>query len=156
MQSLITRKFLPDATHTARPFRRRYAGRCLLGMAGIMTLVNAAYSQGIAADEATLRPSYQPCVEASQGVTLALNDCIGIEYAFQDKRLNAAYRQVRESLPKAERVRLRDEERTWIAQRDKACAPQTDGGTAGLLDANQCQLDRTAARAAALEARMGH
>lgn len=156
MQSLITRKFLPDATHPTRSFCRRYASRCLLGIAGILTIVNAAYSQDVSADEATLRPSYQACIEASQGVTLALNDCIGIEYAFQDKRLNAAYRQVRESLPKAERVRLRDEERTWIAQRDKACAPETDGGTASLLDANQCQLDRTAARAAALEARMGH
>lgn len=156
MQSRPPRKHSSDATHAAPSCPRHYVTRCLVGIAGALTTVSSAHGQGAATNGATLRPSYQSCVEASQGVTLALNNCIGVEHAFQDKRLNTAYQQLRKSLPKAERLRLRDEERAWIAKRDKACAPEADGGTASLLDANQCQLDETAARAEALEARSGH
>lgn len=156
MQSRPPRNFSSDATNAASSFGRHCAIRWVARIAGALAIVNAAHSQDAAANAPTLRPSFHICVEASQGVTLAVNNCIGVEHAFQDKRLNAAYQQLRKSLPKAERVRLRDEERAWIAHRDKACAPQPDSGTASLVDANQCQLDETAARAAALEARMGH
>ena len=155
MQPRTIRKVLSDSTQADPSFRRRYASRCFVGIACIVTMVSVAHSQDAATNEATLRPSFQTCVEASRGVTLALNNCIGIEHAFQDKRLNAAYQQLRKSLPTAERLRLRDEERTWIAKRDKTCGPEADGGTASLLDANNCQLDATAARAAALEERIG-
>ena len=66
-----------------------------------------------------LRPSYDKCLEASQGVTLALNNCIGSEYDFQDKRLNTAYKALRQSMTETQRVALRDQERAWIADRDK-------------------------------------
>src|SRR6187402_120154 len=99
-----------------------------------------------------LRPSYDKCLKASQGVTLAVNNCIGSEYDFQDKRLNTAYKALRQSMVETQRVALRDQERAWIADRDKACAPPTDGGTADMLGANECRLDRTAERAAELEA----
>jgi len=156
MQSRIPRKFLADAACVTSSFGWRYASLCAVCITGVLVIVNAADGQDAAANAATLRPSFQACVEASKGVTLALNNCISAEHAFQDKRLNVAYQQLRKSLPKAERVTLRDEERAWIAKRDKVCAPEADGGTASLLDANQCQLDETASRAAALEARMGH
>lgn len=156
MQSRIPRKFLSDVPHTASSFGRHYASRCVLCIAGTLAIVNAAHGQDAVANALHLRPSFQTCVEASRGVTLALNNCIGVEHAFQDKRLNAAYQRLRKSLSTKERVKLRDEERAWIAQRDKVCAPEADGGTASLLDANQCQLDETASRAAMLEARMGH
>lgn len=156
MQSRIPRKFLSDATRATSTVGSRYASLCALCFTGVLAVVNVADGQDAAANAPTLRPSFQACVEASKGVTLALNNCISAEHAFQDKRLNAAYQQLRKSLPNAERVTLRDEERAWIAKRDKVCAPGADGGTASLLDANQCQLDETASRAAALEARMGH
>lgn len=156
MQSGIPHKRSSDMTHSATPFGRRRAIHCFLGVAGALTIAGSARCHDAAIDGAALRPSYETCVQATHGVTLALNDCIGAEHAFQDKRLNAAYQQLRRSLSKSERVRLRDEERAWIAQRDKTCAPEADGGTASLLDANQCQLDETAARAAQLEARLGH
>jgi uncharacterized protein YecT (DUF1311 family) len=89
------------------------------------------------------------------GVTLAINDCIREEHAFQDKRLNTAYQRLRKELPKCERMALRDDERSWIAQRDRTCAMDDSGGTATLLDASQCQLDETAACAAVLESRVG-
>lgn len=156
MQSRIPRKFLSDAARANSSFGWRYASLCAVCITGVLAIVNAAHGQDAASNASPLRPSFQTCVEASRGVTLALNNCIGVEHAFQDKRLNAAYQRLRRSLPTAERVKLRDEERAWIAQRDKDCSPEADGGTASLLDANQCQLDETAARAAALEARMGH
>lgn len=156
MQPRIPRKFLSDATRAISSFGWRYASLCAVCITGVLAIVAAANGQGAAANAPILRPSFQTCVEASKGVTLSLNNCIGAEHAFQDRRLNVAYQQLRKSLPKAERARLRDEERAWIAKRNKVCAPEADGGTASLLDANQCQLDKTASRAAVLEARMGH
>ncbi len=155
MQPRTSRKLLFNSAPTVPPRTRRSGSRWFAGIAGILVAVSGAHSQNATAKEATLRPSYYACVKTSSGVTLALNDCIGTEHAFQDKRLNAAYQQLRKSLPRAERVGLRDEERAWIIHRDKACEPEPNEGTASLLDANQCQLDETAARAAALEARLG-
>lgn len=109
-------------------------------------------------DSASAKPfrgSYYACVKASGGVTAALNDCIGTEHEYQDKRLNSAYQQLRKSMTEPQRLSLRDEERGWIASRDKACAADTDGGTGDLLDSNQCALRETAERAIALEARIG-
>jgi uncharacterized protein YecT (DUF1311 family) len=134
------------------PLLGRFATRWLAGIV-IAVMVCTTHGQGANPTKPPLRPSYQACVSASQGVTAALNDCIGAELAFQDKRLNVAYRQLRISLPKDDRLALRSEERAWIERRDKRCAPDPDGGTAALLDANQCRLDETAARAAVLEER---
>lgn len=102
------------------------------------------------------RPSFDKCVDGSEGVTLTLNNCIGAEYDFQDKRLNHAYQRLRKSLSGSAKTALRDKERAWIASRDKSCAPDPDGGTSAMLDANQCQLNKTAARAAELEKRATH
>lgn len=154
MQPSAPRKFLLNSTYAAPSLWRGWANRWLAGMAGMVVVVCTAHGQDATPTESLLRPSYHACVQASQGVTLALNDCIGVERAFQDTRLNAAYQQLRTSLPEANRIALRDEERAWIAHRDKSCAPVPEGSTASLLDAHQCQLDATAARAAALEERI--
>lgn len=154
MQPIPPRKFLLNSTYAAPSLWRGWANHWLAGMAGVVAVVCTAHGQDATPRESLLRPSYHACVQASRGVTLALNDCIGVEHAFQDKRLNAAYQQLRTSLPEANRIALRDEERAWIAHRDKSCAPDPEGGTASLLDASQCQLDATAARAAALEERI--
>jgi uncharacterized protein YecT (DUF1311 family) len=111
-----------------------------------------AHGQDDTASKKPLRATYYACVKASRGVTLALNNCIGAEHDCQDKRLNTAYQRLRASMSAEQRTTFRDEERAWIAQRDKACTSDGSSGTAGLLDSNQCQLDQTAARAAVLEA----
>jgi uncharacterized protein YecT (DUF1311 family) len=120
---------------------------------GLWLTAVAAHAQGVPAGETPLQPAYYTCVKAARGVTIALNDCIGNEYGFQDMRLNAAYQRLRKRLSPDKQVALRDEERAWIAERDKACAPDDGGGTVSLLDRNQCQLDQTAARASVLEER---
>lgn len=136
-------------------------------MSAVLMRVSLALALGVAvspvwahpadADKAPpLRPSYDQCLEASQGVTLAMNNCIGLEYDFQDKRLNTAYKALRQSMPEAQRIALRDQERAWIVDRDKACAPPSDGGTADMLGANECRLNHTAVRAAELEVQLKH
>jgi uncharacterized protein YecT (DUF1311 family) len=135
-------------------FRRMI--RWTMGAWMAVMAVSAAHGQdNAAAAETPLRPAYDVCVKASRGVTLALNNCIGTEYDFQNKQLNAAYQRLRASLSDSQRIALRDEERAWIAQRDKTCAPDGSGDTASMLDTNQCRLDQTAARAAVLDARTG-
>lgn len=129
--------------------------RWVAAIAGIVIPICAAQSQELNTHEPTFRPSYGACVKAAAGVTLALNNCIGAEHAFQDKRLNTVYHRLRKTLPASVRIKLRDQERAWIAQRDKTCKADHNGGTASLLDANQCQLDETATRAAVLEGRLG-
>lgn len=128
--------------------------RWIVGTGLFLMAFTAARGQDASAADTPLQPSYYTCVKAARGVTLALNDCIGNEHDYQDKRLNAAYQRLRKRLGPDQRTALRDEERAWIAQRDKTCAPDEGGGTASLLDTNQCQLDQTAARAAVLEGRI--
>lgn len=119
-----------------------------------MTTAVATFGQEPAKSaDKPLRPTYYACVKAARGVTLPLNNCIGTEHDYQDKRLNAAYQKLRASLSPEQRTTLRDEERRWMAERDKACAPDPDGGTANMLDSNQCVLNQTVARAMILEGR---
>jgi len=136
-----------------RDIRRMIRWTAGLGM--MVLAMSTAHGQDDTASKRPLRPTFYTCVKASRGVTLALNNCIGTEHDFQDKRLNEAYQRLRSSLSAEQRTALRDEERAWIGQRDKTCAPDGSGGTASLLDSNQCQLDQAAARAAVLEARVG-
>lgn len=127
-------------------------------IAAALASVNAGASAGQEAKhaEASLRPTYYACLKASGGVTVNLNNCIGTEFDFQDKRLNTAYKALRQSLPAAEQIALRDQERAWMAERDRECAPRANGGTADMLGSNECRLDYTALRADELERRQQH
>lgn len=107
--------------------------------------------------DVVLRPSFQACVDAAGGVTPATQDCISEEYAYHDARLNAAYRRLMASLSKDRATALRNEERTWLAERDNRCHWDADTeGQAQRLEANYCLMERTAQRAEELEAMPGH
>lgn len=101
-----------------------------------------------------LRPGFDICMDASDGVTVKMNSCLAKEFDYQDKRLNTAYQALRKSLSDKDRLALRDEERTWIKTRDAKCAPDKDGGTAALLVSGDCALTQTAERATELENRL--
>lgn len=133
---------------------RSVSGKAVLALVALAASIHCAIAETPAEGAKPFRPAYYACVKASGGVTVALNDCIGNEHAYQDKRLNTAYQSLRKTLPDTQRTSLRDEERSWIATRDKTCAPDQDGGTGAMLDSNQCDLKETALRAAALEARL--
>lgn len=108
--------------------------------------------EGATSDDALYRPSYHACAEKAD-TTVAINSCIGEEYTFQDKLLNDRYKALSKRLDDSHRQALRDEERTWIVSRDKACKPDPNGGTAELINAGSCQLAWTAKRARELASR---
>jgi uncharacterized protein YecT (DUF1311 family) len=114
----------------------------------------AAASAATSPQKESLRASYQRCIDASGGVTSSINDCIGAEADYQDKRLNSVYRSLLSKLDDKGKQKLRSDERNWIAYRDSHCAADKDSGTAGMLDSNACLLEETAKQANILEGRL--
>ncbi|WP_231104371.1 lysozyme inhibitor LprI family protein [Xanthomonas graminis] len=104
-------------------------------------------------ENVVLRPSYDACISAAAGVTPTMQDCIDTEYEYQDGRLNTVYKALMAKLGDAEKNALREQQRTWIAQRDEKCFYDPDSGQAGRVDAAECRLDMTAKRAGELAAR---
>ncbi|MEI2455529.1 lysozyme inhibitor LprI family protein [Lysobacter firmicutimachus] len=99
------------------------------------------------------RESYSKCAEATNGVTFEIQACIEQEFEYQDGRLNAAYKRLQALLPTADMSVLRDAQRKWIAEKDKACAWDAETeGQAQRIEANSCALKMTAERAVELEA----
>lgn len=143
----------PLVAHLTDHDMNAFIPRLCIGMAFITGSFQVAASPSEPSDEPPVRPSYDQCLHQAQGVTVSINNCIGDEFDFQDKRLNIAYKGLRDSMDDSQKRALRNDERAWIAERDKACAPPKDGGTADMLAANECQLDRTARRAQELEAK---
>ncbi|MGY0506059.1 lysozyme inhibitor LprI family protein [Luteimonas sp. e5] len=105
-------------------------------------------------EQVMLRDSYRRCVDSTDGVTPAIQDCIAKEHEFQDGRLNEVYRKLLSQLDSPGMQKLRQEQRQWLAERDMECDPGEDPGQGQLIDANSCVLNRTAERANELEARL--
>lgn len=101
----------------------------------------------------TLRPSYKRCVDATGGVTPAIQDCMADEYRYQDDRLNRVYQSLLAKRSKQEQEALRAEQRTWLSVRDRQCPVDPGGGQGQRLDTNSCLLKATAERASELEAK---
>jgi len=114
----------------------------------------ATHAAGPVPKPEALRASYQRCLSDSGGVTPAMQDCLDAEYAYQDRRLNQVYRRLIQRLSKPDAARLRERQRAWIGQRDRACDPGARPGQGQLLDADSCRLRRTAERAAQLQAQL--
>ncbi|QWT22473.1 DUF1311 domain-containing protein [Bacillus sp. NP157] len=70
-------------------------------------------------------------------------------YDAQDRRLNAVYRMLSQSLDDTGRKALREEERKWITGRDASCRI-----TAGTVVKNTCTTTQTSFRADELEKRL--
>jgi len=93
------------------------------------------------------------CMEKAGGVTVDMVACITAEYERQDKRLNEAYAAARERVGTARDAALRDVQRAWLHFRDLNCdfRNDPDGGTLARVEANDCMLAMTAARADELD-----
>ncbi|PPU68064.1 DUF1311 domain-containing protein [Xanthomonas pisi] len=76
-----------------------------------------------------------------------MQDCIATEHEYQDAKLNKVYKALIKRLGDEEKIKLRDQQRQWIADRDEKCFYDPDSGQAGLVDAAQCRLEMTAHRA---------
>lgn len=130
-------------------------------MAALVMAFGGAFAAPAHADDTSassadkhLRPGFDTCMDASDGVTVKMNSCLAKEFDYQDKRLNKAYQALRKPMSDKDRLALRDEERAWIKARDTKCAPDKDGGTAALLVSGDCALTQTAERATELEGRL--
>ena len=99
-------------------------------------------------------PDYNPCIEASGGVTSEMMSCTGAEIDRQDARLNQAYTMVMRALPPAKKVALRNSERAWVKARDARCyrdsASMRGGSGEGILYSG-CILEETIKRTVFLE-----
>ncbi|WP_051943885.1 MULTISPECIES: lysozyme inhibitor LprI family protein [Luteibacter] len=97
--------------------------------------------------ELRLRPSYQQCIDASMAATPLLLECSSNEFAFQDGRLNDAYKKLRASLNEQQRLKLRDEEREWLAGKKIQCSSGEEPGQGDLIVSATCEVVETAKRA---------
>ncbi|MGN6480962.1 lysozyme inhibitor LprI family protein [Luteibacter sp.] len=102
-----------------------------------------------------LRPGYQDCLDAAGGVVPTMIRCNSAEYTYQDKRLNMVYGKIIRKVGAEDRRILVDEERKWIAKKEKDCALPGGAGQGDILDASNCLVLYTARRATALERRLG-
>lgn len=84
----------------------------------------------------------------------ALNECLANELGVADKRLNAAYAELRRALPAERRELLRKAQASWVSLRDKDCefeASAALGGT-GYQSLNlSCLIDATKSRTSLLQ-----
>jgi uncharacterized protein YecT (DUF1311 family) len=91
-----------------------------------------------------------PCLDNDQTKSTAdMNACIDREHAVWDDILNETFRRLREKLDETQRVKLRDMQRAWLADRDKTCAFYWDyyQGTMAIPMAAACVNRETARRA---------
>lgn len=102
-----------------------------------------------------LSPRFARCVQAAAGATPATADCQSEEWERQDKRLNAAYRQLLSQLPPGKAAELRAVQRAWLAYVGPKCAflfdSDTYSGQQDRLNAQYCEVLERARRAAELE-----
>lgn len=78
-------------------------------------------------------------------------DCLGEEVNSQDFRLNEVYGFLKVSLNDADWIKLRNEQRDWLAREDSDCVLDKDGGTSEMMEYKLCVLKRLASRATELE-----
>jgi uncharacterized protein YecT (DUF1311 family) len=143
--------FAPKSTYSRLLLAGVLAMGCIGSAAAYSDVVSdLAQSQA----EVKIRPTYQQCIDATGGVTPDIKACMSTEYAFQDKRLNMAYKRLMASLKDAAKASLRAEERQWIKEKEARCDAGSEPGQADELAAYDCSVTRTATRATELEARL--
>ena len=119
----------------------------------IAGLVALCLSQIASAEDVGLTKLFSACMDKSGGVTVDMLDCISAETKRQDDRLNKAYKEVMAQLSPARKKQLQDAQRAWIKYRDANCNfyADPDGGTMATVNANDCFMSATEARAKELE-----
>ena len=95
-------------------------------------------------------PKEENCEERKS--TADIVECLAIQAAVWERRLNAAYQKLMDDLPARRRDRLRSAQQIWLQFRDANCAYfASRDGTIARVDAGLCLLRVNAARAIELE-----
>lgn len=100
-----------------------------------------------------IRLAYDDCMVQSQGVAPKQQDCAEAELAFQDGRLNKAYKALAADLNDLDKRAAIEAQRAWLTFRDKDCAARAGrfGSDAGPATESTCRMENTAYRAQQLE-----
>lgn len=100
-----------------------------------------------------IRPTYDACMKQSQGTAPAQQDCADTELAYQDVRLNQAYKALLAHLDDLDKRAASQAQRAWLAFRDKDCGARAGrfGSNAGPATESTCLMESTAYRAQQLE-----
>lgn len=100
-----------------------------------------------------IRPAYDACVKQGQGTIPAQQDCADAELAYQDARLNRAYKALLAKLEDLDKRAAIEAQRAWLTFRDKDCAARAGrfGSDAGPATESACRMESTALRAQQLE-----
>jgi uncharacterized protein YecT (DUF1311 family) len=119
----------------------------------VLVCVATLWVRPLQAEPASQESPQENCGERKS--TADIVECLATHTAVWDRRLSAAYQKLLESLPVRRRDRLRNAQRLWIQFRDANCAYfASRAGTIARVDAGQCLLRLTTARAMELEARI--
>ncbi len=113
----------------------------------------SAVVQPVFADDG-LSKTFSTCMDQAGGVTLSMIECMNTETERQDVRLNKAYKDIMVSLSPERKKQLQEAQRLWLKYRKANCGFYYDpeGGTIARVNANDCFMSATAARAKELEA----
>jgi len=124
---------------TGASMRARTAAIALACVAGLMA--SPLHAETAAEETCTDRQSTADIVQ-----------CLATQTAVWDRRLTTAYQKLLDTLPARRRDRLRSAQRLWVQFRDANCAYfATRAGSIARVEAGQCLLRLTTARAMELE-----
>jgi len=100
-----------------------------------------------------IRPAYDACIKETHGVVPKQQDCADAEYAYQDGRLNQAYRELLAAIERDDKQATVEAQRAWLSFRDKDCVARAGrfGSDAGPTTQSTCLMESTAHRAQQLE-----
>jgi uncharacterized protein YecT (DUF1311 family) len=96
-----------------------------------------------------LSKQYDSCMDAANGVTAGMQDCIGAETKRQDAELNRNYQTALKAVSLARKQQLTAAQRLWIAFRkaNTDFIEDPDGGTAATVNASSTFMTMTQERA---------
>lgn len=123
----------------------------------ILVLTLACMSQFAAAQDIGLTKQFSNCMDKSNGVTSNMIDCMEAESKRQSGRMNRAYKELTDQVSAQRKKQLQLAQDAWVAYRDENCEfyYDPDGGTIAAINANDCFMSATAARAKELETLAG-
>ena len=123
----------------------------------ILALALACMSHLAAAQDVGLTKQFSVCMDKSNGVTSNMIDCLVAESNRQDARVNKTYKELMDQVSPQRKKQLEIAQGAWITFRDENCKFYYDpeGGTIATVNANDCFMSATAARAKELETLAG-
>ena len=116
----------------------------------VLLALATTHAGPVAADDASA--GFARCMDASEGVTVDMLNCIDAEIVLQDARLNSEYRRTLAALTEGQQARLRTAQRLWVQYRDANCRflADPDGGTLATVMSVDCRRQMTTERASEL------